>query len=46
MTSAILSQNQVPAMLGLINIKVNRFVCQERKNAFECFLITGEQHWS
>lgn len=32
--------------VGFINVTVNGFVCWERKNAFECFLITGEQHWS
>lgn len=44
MTSVILSQNQVPAMLGFVNMEVNGFICQEGKNAFECFIVTDEQH--
>lgn len=39
MTSVILSQNQVPAMSGFVNIEVNEFICQEGKNAFECFVV-------
>ena len=42
MTSVILSQNQVPAMLGFVNTEVNEFICQEGKNAFECFVIRDE----
>lgn len=44
MTSAILSQNQVPAVLGFANVEVNGFVCQVGKNAFECCIVTDEQH--
>ena len=43
-TSAILSQNQVPAMVGFVNVEVNGFVCQVGKNAFECSVVTDEQH--
>lgn len=42
-TSAILSQNQVPAMLGFVNMEVNGFVCQVGKSAFECFIVTDKQ---
>lgn len=42
MTSAILSQNQVPAMLGFVNTEVNEFICQEGKNSFECFVVRDE----
>lgn len=43
-TSVILSQNQVPAMLGFVNVEVNGFVCQEGKNASESFIVTDERH--